>query len=167
MARFATLKPKPGPVPTFLCRNRQEVTAALVKIREHLGISQLELDDLAGFHLGYTGKLECSDTPAEPDKRKPGRAAINPMFDNWMGALGVALVLVPLAEPQEMAVERALPAPSRLPKVTLKTARRIRALSATQRYTRMELAGKFGLALRTISDIVELRSHLEPVEQAA
>jgi hypothetical protein len=167
MARFATMKPKAGPVPTFLCRNRAEVTAALVKIREHLGISQLELDEIAGFHLGYTGKLERPDTPALPGERKPGRAAINPMFDPWIGALGCALVLVPLTEPQAEATERAMPAPTRLPKVSLKTARRIRALAATQRYTRMELAGKFGLALRTIADIVELRSHLEITQEAA
>lgn len=166
MARFPRLQRQDGPVPTFLCRNRAEVTAALVKIREHLGISQLELDDLAGFHLGYTGKLEKPDTPAEPGKQKPGRAAINPMFDNWVGALGYGVVLVPLAEPQ--AVERAVPPPERTPKVTLKTARRIRTLWATQRYTRMELCGKFGLALRTISDIVEGRSHQEsPAEQEA
>lgn len=167
MARFRTMQPKDGPVPTFLCRNRAEVTAALAQIREHLGISQLELDDLAGFHVGYTGKLERPDTPAEPGQRKPGRAAINPMFDNWVGALGVAMVLIPSTEPVEEARERALPAPLRLPKVSLKTARRIRALNDTQRYTRMELAGKFGLALRTISDIVEGRMLNEPVQEAA
>jgi hypothetical protein len=161
------MQPKDGPVPTFLCRNRAEVTAALVRIREHLGISQLELDEIAGFHLGYTGKLERPDTPATPGQRKPGRAAINPMFDPWLGALGVALVLLPLAEPEALAVERATPPPARLPKVSLKTARRIRTLHGTQRYTRMELAGKFGLALRTISDIVEGRTHTEIAQEAA
>jgi len=159
------MQPKDGPVPTFLCRNRAEVTAALVKIREHLGISQLELDDMAGFHLGYTGKLERPDTPAEPGKQKPGRAAINPMFDNWVGALKIGVFLIPLNEEQDSAIARAVTPPQRDPKVSLKTARRIRALAGTQRYTRMDLAGKFGLALRTISDIVEGRSHSEPDQQ--
>lgn len=124
-------KPKDGPPPTFLCRNRAEVTRALAAVREHLGISQLELDEVAGFATGYTGKLERPDAPSVPGKQKTGRSVFHPMFDCWLGALGVGVMVVPLDTDADLAAAR-LPhvAP---PRMTVKRAEKIRALHAAGR----------------------------------
>ena len=84
-------------MPAFLCRNRADVTRALAIIRRHMGISQLELDELAGFSSGYTGKLECAGDSGADGGRPSGRWAINGTFDRWLDALGIDLVIVPRA----------------------------------------------------------------------
>ncbi len=50
------------------------------RAREAAGVSQLELDAMAGFQDGYTGKLE------QPDAQY-GRSAVMPTFDAWLSAL--------------------------------------------------------------------------------
>ena len=78
-----------------LCRSRLELTRALAEIRRAQGIPQIELDELAGFCSGYTGKLEQPFSPGKDGKRPSGRSAFPAMFDLWIGALGVALIVVP------------------------------------------------------------------------
>lgn len=106
MPRFAKPKGKAGPPPTFLCRNRVEITRALAAIRDHMGISQLELDNIAGFADGYTGKLECLGAPAAPRKRTAGRSALHGSFDTWLSSLGLGLVVVALDRDQMAIVPR-------------------------------------------------------------
>lgn len=164
MARFRTMQPKDGPVPTFLCRNRDDVAHALAEIRKHMGISQLELDEIAGFHVGYTAKLEQPNAPPVEGKQKSGRHAINPMFDPWIGSLKVRVYICPDDAAPDFTQARRLD--MRAPKVSTKKAQKIRRLFATGRYSRMELAGKFGFSLRIIAEIVENRAYL-PEHEAA
>jgi len=66
-------------------------------LREHrysLGLSQLDVDHIAGLQDGYTGKLE------QPNKHY-GRRAVHPMFNLWLGGLGVGLMVVPLDDEEE------------------------------------------------------------------
>lgn len=156
MPRFARMPKGEGPVPTFLCHNRAEVTRALAQIRKHLGISQLELDELAGFATGYTGKLEALGAPGYPNKRTGARSAFHPMMDYWLGALGVGIVVVPLVGGADN-VPRAIRPPIKPAKMTLKRAKRVLALWQTNHYSRPRLAEKFGCSLSTICEITEGR----------
>jgi hypothetical protein len=163
MPRFAKMPKGEGPVPTFLCRNRAEVTAALARIRTHLGISQNELDDIAGFNQGYTGKLEKPYTPGFPEQRASGRSAIHPMFDLWIGALKIGVLLVPLGT--EPDVSRAVPAQVLASPMNTKRAEKIRArhragISPTR------LAKEFGIRRSMVVDIIENRAFV-PARKAA
>lgn len=68
-----------------------ELVGLLAQYRRSSDISQLELDERAGFHYGYSGKLEI---PHKAD----GRASMRypHTFDTWLGALGLGLRIVPL-----------------------------------------------------------------------
>lgn len=63
------------------------LVAALRERRIKLGLPHLEVDDIAGFQSGYTGKLERPQSSY-------GRHARWPMLEWWMESLGVALVPV-------------------------------------------------------------------------
>ncbi len=80
---------------TLIARDRKELVALLRMRRVGLGLSQLALDEIAGMHLGYTGKLERPDGRTKSGK-KWGRHVIMPMFDLWLASLGAGLVVVPL-----------------------------------------------------------------------
>lgn len=148
--------PKDGPPPTFLCHNRVEVTRALAAIREHMGLSQLDVDDIAGFCPGYTGKLERHSAPAGPGKRASGRSAINPMFDLLVGALKVAVIVGPSGSDLAMAVPtRPHVAP---PVMTLKRAEKIRALHAAGRSAN-SLWRMFGTSPRMVAEILAGRAY--------
>lgn len=58
---------------------------AMVARRKQLGWSQIELDERAGFHLGYTGKLEAWTGPQ-------GRTAGPVTMPLWLQALGIEIV---------------------------------------------------------------------------
>ena len=61
----------------------QELKKALIALRHELGLSQLEVDDIAGLQSGYLSKLEC------------GMKNMGPMsLDALLGALGLKLVVV-------------------------------------------------------------------------
>jgi len=165
MPRFAKMPKGEGPVPTFLCRNRAEVTAALATIRTHLGISQMELDDIAGFNQGYTGKLERPSTPGHVGQRGSGRSAMHPMFDIWLGALKVGVVLVPLGTEPDMT--RAIPAAVLAPPMNRKRAEKIRQLFASGKWSHAKLAKHFNVRRQMIRDIVERRAFLPETAKAA
>jgi hypothetical protein len=71
----------------------QGLVGLLRRRRVELGLSQLEIDDIAGFQSGYCSKLE------QPS-RDYGRQARWPTLEWWLGALGVGLALVPLGHQQ-------------------------------------------------------------------
>jgi hypothetical protein len=102
------------------------VTRALAEIREHMGITQLDLDEIAGFCTGYTGKLERPESPGRDGQRGSGRSAMHPTFDYWLGALKVGVIVMPLdAEPDMAAARSPLVAPARM---TVKRAEKMRTL---------------------------------------
>jgi len=68
-------------------RTLEELILAFRARREELGLSQLELDDLAGLQDGYTGKIEAGPVRG----RSFGEVSLPLILD----ALGVRLVLVP------------------------------------------------------------------------
>lgn len=162
MHRLPTKTKQDGPPPTFLCRNREEVTRALAAIREHMGISQLELDDLAGFNQGYTSKLEQPATPGQGDSRTSGRRTIHPLFDLWVGALKVGIMIVPLNEPESITA----PPPGRVHKINYRIAEKIRAMHATGLHTSWGLAAMFGVPRQDIIDVILNRKHTIKVHDA-
>lgn len=70
-------------------RNYYELVELLRLRRIALKVSQLELDEIAGFQTAYTGKLE------KPQSTY-GRHARWDTLEWWLGALNVGLMLVPL-----------------------------------------------------------------------
>lgn len=155
MPRFTKMPKGDGSVPTFLCRNRLEVTAALAAIRKHLGISQLELDEIAGFHTGYTGKLEKPFTPGKPGKRGSGRSALHPMIDLWFGALEVEVLIVPKGTEIPGAIEAAdITSP-----MNTKRADKIRALHAAG-MGKHKIAKQFGIPYGMVRDILADRAYV-------
>lgn len=83
--------------PIVLCRSRDEIVRALTDARLRRGIPQQALDDKAGWTDGYTSKLE---QPSTNEWKNGQRSALHPSFDLWIGALGVAVVIIPdLANP--------------------------------------------------------------------
>jgi hypothetical protein len=90
-AHKATGKPR-GPVPERapeLIQSGADLVSSLRRVRQLMGVTQREFDDLAGWADGYTGKLE---QPAAPY----GKSCTMPSFDEWLQAAGVALVMVKL-----------------------------------------------------------------------
>lgn len=71
---------------TLTVRTYDDLIGALRDQRRKLGISQLELDDLAGWSSGYSGKLELG-------YRKGGRG-IGKLLPAWLRALGVQLAVI-------------------------------------------------------------------------
>jgi len=68
-----------------------ELCQLLAMQRIALGMTQRELDQLAGFQDGYTGKLETGTRPK-------GRTIGSRLLPMWLGALGVRLAIVPIDE---------------------------------------------------------------------
>lgn len=151
MTRRITAKKHPYPIPPMICRNREDVTLALKAARECRGLSQSELDERAGFHLGYTGKLE----QPFPRQWPSGRCPIHPMFDLWVAALGVAVIIVPDSHSIDSTkILDAVPPPRMPPSMTYKRAQRVRAIFAEGSMDIRCLAASFHVTHRTIKDIL-------------
>lgn len=85
--------PIPSPVPAvFVIESYSDLVAALRARRKALGLSQLELDLIAGWAEGYASKLEMSD---RPDPRPGARSLGKESLPIALGALQAKLVLVP------------------------------------------------------------------------
>jgi transcriptional regulator with XRE-family HTH domain len=65
----------------------EELAEVLTARRKSLGLTQLELDDRAGFQSGYTGKLEIGHM-------RGGRNAGVIALPLWLRALGVKLQVI-------------------------------------------------------------------------
>lgn len=87
----------PGKVAVII-EERSHVAPVLAELRVKAGWTMLEFDDRAGFHQGYTGKLEMQDT--NPVSKRWGfhiRAddvQVSNAGQTWMDALGVVLCLL-------------------------------------------------------------------------
>lgn len=164
MHRLPTKTKQDGPPPTFLCRNREEVTRALAAIRESMGLSHLDVDDLAGFNEGYTGKLEMLPTPGQGDNRPSGRSAMTWAFDMWLGALKVGVVLVPLEGTD--AAPTTLQAPQKVRRITYRIAQTMREMHASGEYTSWRIAAMFGIPREAVIDVILNRTHTIKVHDA-
>jgi hypothetical protein len=146
------------PIPPMICRNREEVTLALKKARECRGHSQNELDEMAGFHVGYTGKLEQPFPRAWPS----GRSVMHPMFDIWLAALGVAVIIVPDTHAVDgKTIGDAAPPMPVPPRMNLKRANRIRTLYR-EGWKVTLLSKHFNTPKALVVDIVENRAFAAP-----
>jgi hypothetical protein len=158
--RFKEKVRKPGPVPTFLCRNRKELTLALAAVRDHLGISQIELDAIAGFPDGYTGKIECPAAPGRPGSRPSGRSVFPASLDLWLAALGAELVVtVPGAGRTDISTAR----PPRVvpPRMAVKRAEKIRVLhNGGKGRSRETLWRMFQITPQMVDDIIAGRAYV-------
>lgn len=78
------------PIEIRPARNRVEVTQQIVNWRNHLGLSQADVEHKSGMQEGYVSKLE-----------KPwadyGRCAFHNSFDDWIGALDLVVLVLPRA----------------------------------------------------------------------
>lgn len=158
---------KPQPIPAMICRTREEVTLAMAKVRECRGLSQNELDEHAGFAVGYTGKME----QTFPRKWPSGRCAMHPMFDIWLAALGVAMIVV--SDEHTVAalqISHVVQPPPRPASMTFKRAQRIRKLHSEGGWTIKLLAASFHTTPRMVRDIIAGTAYPIPVtanDQAA
>jgi hypothetical protein len=75
----------------------KELLAALVARRHDIGLPQTEVEEIAGLHHGYVGKLECGT-------KRFGMMSLGCV----LGALGVELVLV-ATTPHHVAQGRIAP----------------------------------------------------------
>jgi len=73
-----------------LVTDYEQLALALRRRRQRLGLTMNELDDRSGLQLGYTAKLE--NFSHENSGRFIGPVSL-PL---WLGALGLAIVLVPV-----------------------------------------------------------------------
>lgn len=80
--------------------NRADMARVLRQARMDQGMTCLELDYRAGFHDGYTGKLEHPDSPSG----KRG-LQLSYMAEVWIKALGYRLVLVPECVADSLGVQ--------------------------------------------------------------
>lgn len=69
-------------------RTYEDLIAVLKVYRKGLGISQMELDEIAGFQGGYVGKLEVG-------YKEGGRGVGSMSLPTWLDSLGVCLQVVP------------------------------------------------------------------------
>ncbi len=72
-----------------IIRTPEEFAAVMRRRRIELGKTCLWVDRRAGFHLGYTGHLE------HPGGEN-GRSAVHQSMEYWLGALDVAVVVIPM-----------------------------------------------------------------------
>ena len=72
------------PNAVVVIRTYPALRAALAARRKALGLSQLALDEIAGVHTGYTGKIECG-----------ARHLGDMSFEVMLAALGIELVVRP------------------------------------------------------------------------
>jgi hypothetical protein len=151
MTRRIPTKKQPITIPPMICRNREDVTLALKQARECRGMSQSDLDEKAGFHLGYTGKLEQSF----PRRWPSGRCPLHPMFDLWLQALGVAVIIVPDTHSVDrLRIGDAVPPMRSAPTMTFKRAQKVRLLAAEGWSVKL-IAASFHCTHRTVKDILE------------
>lgn len=83
-ASFAALRP------ILTVASQEDFANALKQRRLDLGLSQLELDHIAGFHDGYAAHLERPFTRTGKKSFK-----LTPMAGIWLEALGLRLALLP------------------------------------------------------------------------
>ena len=67
-----------------IVHNYPALRAAFAARRKALGLSQLALDEIAGVHTGYVGKLECG-----------ARCLGDMSFEVMLAALGLEIVIRP------------------------------------------------------------------------
>jgi ribosome-binding protein aMBF1 (putative translation factor) len=162
MTRRIVPTKKPQPIPAMICRTREEVTHAMQKVRECRGLSQNDLDAHAGFNVGYTGKME----QPFPRKWPSGRCTMHPLFDTWLAALGVALVVVADEHTAGgVRISQAVTPPPKPPTMTFKRAQRLRKLHAEGGWTVKLLAASFHTTPRMVRDVLEGRAY--PIPEAA
>ncbi len=70
-------------------RTYEDLIAALRDRRKQLGLTQEEVNAIAGFHDGYVNKLEIG-------YRDGGRGVGAMSLPTWLDTLGVCLLVVPL-----------------------------------------------------------------------
>ncbi len=70
-------------------RTYEELIEALKRRRRELGLTQEELNVIAGFQDGYANKLEIG-------YKEGGRGVGSMSLATWMDALGVRLFLIPV-----------------------------------------------------------------------
>lgn len=84
--RVRLVKPTIAPP---LAETYADLVRMLIARRRNLGLSLLELDHRAGFADGHASKLEAPD-------RAYGRMPAGNSLEYWLGALDVAIGLIPL-----------------------------------------------------------------------
>jgi hypothetical protein len=90
--------------PPVVAQSSEQIVDMLRKARMLQGLTQRDLDHLAGWADGYTGKVEAPATA-------PGRRRPTPLssFDLWLQALGVGVAIVPLPANQGESEPKRLP----------------------------------------------------------
>ena len=76
-----------------VAQNYYQLVEMLISRRKAIGLPQLEVDHIAGFQDGYTGKIERPLTSY-------GRHTRWDTLATWLDALDVGLVIVPLSRPR-------------------------------------------------------------------
>lgn len=101
----------------YIVHSRADIAGILQARREALGLTCLGHDDRAGFHDGYTGKLENPDTPSgkrgfhiRPER---GEVACSFMAEVWLQSLGVALVVMSAEQAEAIGAVRAPERPAK------------------------------------------------------
>lgn len=86
-------KPNGAPLgvlrPILTVATQEDFAAALKQRRLDLGLTQMELDHIAGFHDGYSAHLE---TPFTRTGKKSFK--LTPMAGIWLDALGLRLAIL-------------------------------------------------------------------------
>lgn len=72
----------------IVVRTYEDLVEALKTYRHEQGLSQMELDNIAGFQDGYTAKLEVG-------YKEGGRGVGAMSLPTWLDSLGVRLLVVP------------------------------------------------------------------------
>lgn len=141
------------------------MTRALTYARMLRGYSQLEVDERAGFNVGYTGKIEQPFPRAWPS----GRSPLGPMLDLWLGALNVLVVVVDAAKAEHVDWSSVATAPQpRAPDMTLRRAQQIRDLRSDDpsKWSVDVLARQFGVRVGVILDIIEGKAYAPQAKAA-
>lgn len=97
-----------------IVHSRADIAGLLRGHRMAKRMTCLEHDDRAGFHQGYTAKLEHGDKPSgkrgfhiQPES---DRLAVSFMAETWLESLDLALVLMPRWQADQIGAQ---PAPKR------------------------------------------------------
>lgn len=97
-----------------LVHSRADIAGLLRGHRMAKGLTCLAHDHRAGFHDGYTAKLEHGDKPSGRQgfhiNVRTDRLDVSPMADVWLTSLGLALVLMPVDQADAIGAQ---PAPKR------------------------------------------------------
>lgn len=81
----------------LIATSSDDLIAQLIRARRRRRLSQLAVDERSGMHLGYTGKVERPDGLTRDGKKWGRRITLGPLFDAWIQALDVGLIVVPLS----------------------------------------------------------------------